>query len=94
MYNIETKGTVESSGDIIAYGNGSGKFVKLKLVDGESRVNLVLWNDQTELLEIIKEDSEVWVKNAYSKDWNGEIELHLSKKGEIEILKDEISVSG
>ncbi|MHA1170277.1 MAG: hypothetical protein ACTSRU_20820, partial [Candidatus Hodarchaeales archaeon] len=88
LYNIETKGTVESKGDVIAYGNGSGKFVKIKLVDGESKVKLVLWNDQTELLDIIEENSKLWVKNAYSKDWNGEIELHLSKQGEIEIIAD------
>ncbi|MHA1450040.1 MAG: hypothetical protein ACTSP4_11525 [Candidatus Hodarchaeales archaeon] len=86
LYNIETKGTVESKGDVVAYGNGSGKFVKIELVDGESKVKLVLWNDQTELLDIIQENSKLWVKNAYSKDWNGEIELHLSKQGEIEII--------
>jgi len=72
--------------------NKSGKVASLLIVDENSILRIVLWNDKTEVMESgkVKVGHILRFSHGYTKeDYSGRVELHVRKRSEIEInLKD------
>lgn len=54
------------------------------LHDSTGHVNLTLWGDQ---INKVKVGDEVEIVNGISKEWNGEIQVSVGKRGELKIKK-------
>jgi len=72
-----------------------GKVANIFIGDETGTSRLVLWD--TKLIELVeksklKEGDIISIKNAYSKENNGNKELHLGNKGEIIINPEKISI--
>lgn len=64
-----------------------GKVVRLVLTDETGDLKLVLWDDKTSLVETgeIKQGQILRVLHAYVREsFNGKLELHMGRKGELE----------
>jgi replication factor A1 len=64
-----------------------GKVARLALADETGDLKLVLWDDKTSLVETgeIKQGQILKVLHAYVREsFNGKLELHLGRKGELE----------
>jgi len=64
-----------------------GKVARLVLADETGDLKLVLWDDKTSLIETgeIKQGQILKVLHAYAREsFNGKLELHLGRKGELE----------
>jgi replication factor A1 len=67
--------------------SSQGKVVRLVLADETGDLKLVLWDDKTSLVETgeIKQGQILKVLHAYVREsFNGKLELHLGRKGELE----------
>lgn len=68
--------------------NKSGKVASLLIVDENSILRIVLWNDKTEVMESgkVKVGHIIRFSHGYTKeDYSGRVELHVRKRSEIEI---------
>ena len=68
--------------------NKSGKVASLLIVDENSILRIVLWNDKTEVVESgkVKVGHIIRFSDGYTKeDYSGRVELHVRKRSEIEI---------
>ena len=68
--------------------NKSGKVASLLIVDENSILRIVLWNDKTEVMESgkVKVGHMIRFSHGYTKeDYSGRVELHVRKRSEIEI---------
>jgi len=68
--------------------NKSGKVAGLLIVDENSILRIVLWNDKANIIESgkMKVGHVLRFSHGYTKeDYNGRVELHLGDKSEIEI---------
>lgn len=68
--------------------NKSGKVASLLIVDQNSILRIVLWNDKTEVMESgkVKVGHIIRFSHGYTKeDYSGRVELHVRKRSEIEI---------
>jgi len=68
--------------------NKSGKVASLLIVDENSILRIVLWNDKTEVVESgkVKVGHIIRFSHGYTKeDYSGRVELHVRKRSEIEI---------
>ena len=64
-----------------------GKVARLSLADETGDLKLVLWDENTNLVEqgMIKQGQIIKVLHAYVREsFNGKLELHLGRKGELE----------
>ncbi len=61
-----------------------GKVCTAILEDDSGKIQLTLWDEQTEL---VKKGDKVKITNAYVKEWQGEKQLNTGRYGAIEILK-------
>jgi len=69
-------------------GKRSGKFASLLVSDKSSILRAILWNDKSNLIESgkIKSGQLIRFSHGYTReDRNGNVELHLGEKSEIEI---------
>jgi replication factor A1 len=76
--------------------SSQGKVVRLILADETSDLKLVLWDDKTSLVETgeIKQGQVLKVLHAYVRESiNGKLELHLGRKGELEISPKDVDES-
>jgi len=70
-----------------------GKVSRALLTDGTDTIKLVLWDDQVELVETgkLQQGQIVRVLHAYVREsFDGKLELHLGKKGELEIAPQDV----
>lgn len=68
--------------------NKRGKVASLLIVDENSILRIVLWNDKTEVMESgkVKVGHIIRFSHGYTKeDYSGRVELHVRKRSEIEI---------
>jgi len=68
--------------------NKRGKVASLLIVDENSILRIVLWNDKTEVMESgkVKVGHIIRFSHGYTKeDYSGRVELHIRKRSEIEI---------
>jgi replication factor A1 len=71
-----------------------GKLVGLLVGDETGKVYLTLWNDRAAEAANLKIGDVIEIKNAYSKERYGEVELHLGNRGEIRRVAIDIDVDG
>ncbi len=64
---------------------GSGKVGSFLIGDEEGLARVTCWHAQTEKMSTLKPEDIVRIKNAYVRDNNGRLELHLNDKSEIEV---------
>ncbi len=60
-----------------------GRLVNLIVGDETGKAYLTLWNDRAAEAENLKVGDVLEIKNAYSKEKYGRVELHLGSKGEV-----------
>jgi replication factor A1 len=70
----------------------SGRLARFLVGDESGVVMVVLWNDQVDVHEKIKESDIVRIKDCYVKDNNGRVELHLNESAGLEINPDGVEV--
>ncbi len=87
MRAVEFLGKVQKVFDLVNFDKGARKGKVRSIVAGDETgtIRLVLWNDQVEKIQNIKEKDIIHVKNAYVKENNSQKELHLNDKSELEI---------
>ncbi len=62
-----------------------GKVCSLILGDETGTIRLVLWNDQVEQIINLNENDTIMVKDAYVRENNNNIEIHLGQSGQLTI---------
>lgn len=73
--------------------NRSGKMASLIIVDETGITRVVLWNEKTDAIKDLNQGDTILIKNAYSKkSMNGETEVHLSQRGNVQVNPDEIKI--
>jgi len=73
-----------------------GKVARMLLADGTGVLRLVLWDDKIELIETgkIEQGQIVRVLHGYVREsFDGKLELHLGKKGDLEISPGDVDES-
>jgi replication factor A1 len=87
MKNVNTLGKVVRKFDVreFAKGTGTGKVCSLVLGDETGTIRVVFWNEQVGLLDNVKENDVLLVKEAYVRENNNNKEIHLGNKGDIEV---------
>ncbi|MFH1850362.1 MAG: OB-fold nucleic acid binding domain-containing protein [archaeon] len=95
MRDIETVGRVAQVFDMREFSsaNRSGKVGSFVMGDDTGTVRIVLWNDQADQLANIKEGSVVRIKDAYVKDNQGRVEVHLNFRSSIVLNPEGESVA-
>jgi len=84
MREVEILGKVQRIFETREFDTGQrkGKVANIIVADDTGVARVVLWNDQVSKLENLKENDIVKLKNAYAKDNQGRVELHLNDKSE------------
>ena len=87
MREVETIGKVQRIFEKREFDTGQrkGSVANIIIADETGTARVVLWNDQTKNLEQLKENDVVRLTNAYAKDNQGRIELHLNDRSEFTI---------
>lgn len=87
MRDVETVGKVQRIFEIREFDTGQrkGKVANIIIADETGTSRVVLWNDQANNLESLKENDIIKIKNAYAKDNQGRVEIHLNDKSEFVI---------
>lgn len=87
MRSIEFVGKVQKIFDLIKFDKGNRKGQVRSMVAGDETgtVRVVLWNDQVEKIDPLKEGDIIKVENAYIKENQGQKEIHLNDKSNFEI---------
>ncbi|MBW2999164.1 DUF2240 family protein [Candidatus Woesearchaeota archaeon] len=85
MRNVELVGKVMDIYEIREFNTGEreGKVGSFVVGDETGTVRIVLWNDQTDNMELLKKDMIIKIKSAYVRDNNGRKEVHLNDKSEL-----------
>ena len=85
MMGVQIKGKVKDIGEIREVNTryGPNKVASATLTDESGEIKLTLWGDQ---INLIKVGDEVEVINGMSREWQGEIQLSVGKRGEIKVL--------
>ncbi len=68
-----------------------GKVLTAICKDKTGKINLTLWNEQTEML---KPGDIVILKNAYVNEWQGELQLTTGRNGTLEVKKEDVKKKG
>lgn len=95
MRNISTVGKVVKKFEVreFAKGEKTGKVCSLIFGDETGTIRVVFWNEQVDLLNEIKEDDILLVKNAYVRENRDAKEIHLGNAGEIEVNPEGETIS-
>ncbi len=87
MRNVEVVGKISRKYELreFATEKRSGKVASFMISDETGFIRVVLWNDQTDVFEKLKEGDTIKIKNSFARENNGRKELHLSTGSELEI---------
>lgn len=87
MRSVEFIGKVQKIFELVKFDKGEKKGQVRSLIAGDETgtIRIVLWNDQVERIETLKENDIIRVENAYIKENRGQKELHLSDSSKLEI---------
>lgn len=87
MREVETVGKIQRIFETREFDTGTrkGKVANIIIADETGTSRVVLWNDQVNKLENVKENDTVKLTNAYAKDNQGRVELHLNDKSEFDV---------
>jgi len=65
---------------------GSAELAKATIEDDTGQITLNLWRDQ---VDMVKEGDTIKIEGAFAKSFRGEVELNVSRRGKITVLKGE-----
>jgi hypothetical protein len=84
MREIETVGKVQRIFETREFDTGQrkGSVANIIIADETGTARVVMWNDQTKNTANLKENDIVKITNAYAKDNQGRVELHLNDKSQ------------
>ena len=87
MRSVEFVGKVQKIFDLVKFHKGARKGQVRSLVGGDETgtVRVVLWNDQVDKIETVKEGDILRIENAYVKENNNQKEVHLNDSSKLEI---------
>ncbi len=68
-----------------------GKVLTAICQDKTGKINLTLWNEQTEM---VKPGDTLILKNGYVNEWQGELQLTTGRNGTLEVKKEESKKKG
>ena len=85
MTGVQIKGTVKDIGEIREVNTryGPNKVASATLEDETGQVKLTLWGDQINLLKV---GDTVEIINGMSREWQGEIQISVGRRGEIKVV--------
>lgn len=95
MRSVETLGKITNIYELREFQrkDGSpGKVVSFFIADETSRIRIVLWNDQTDMLKDLAVDKIVHIKDGLARENNNNTEVHLSSKSELIINPEGVSI--
>jgi replication factor A1 len=65
---------------------GDGQLIRLKIADKTGKVDIVLWNEKTEIVKQIQLGNIIRIRHAYvRRSKNGEREIHIGERGNIQV---------
>ena len=81
--NVEFKAEVSELGEVRTFNKfgKDGKVQEVTIKDDSGDAKLVLWNEQAESLAV---GDRIDVKGAYTKEFRGELQLHIARQGSLE----------
>lgn len=87
MRSVEFLGKVQKVFDTVNFDKGTRKGQVRSFVAGDETgtIRIVLWNDQVEKIQTLKENDIIRIENAYVKENKGQKELHLNENSKVEI---------
>ena len=95
MRNLSTVGKVVQKYDVREFSKGDslGKVCSLVLGDETGTIRVVFWNDQVDLLKKVNKGDILLITEAYVRENNDKIEIHLGNSGEIKVNPPGESIS-
>jgi replication factor A1 len=67
-----------------------GKLASLLVSDKSGTLRVVLWDDKVDLVESgkIQQEQTIRISHGYVREgWNGNLELHVGKRGSVDVLR-------
>ena len=86
MRNVETVGKVQQMNNISVFqrkDGGMGKVASLMIGDETGSIRVVLWGDQTDIVEKIKDGDTVKVLSGYVRENNEIKEIHMNERSKL-----------
>ncbi len=87
MTGVNIKGKILEIGKIrdVKTRYGETRVANALLEDSTGQLKLTLWGDQ---IEKVSEGDVVEIKNGYAREWQGEIQVSVGKRGELNISNE------
>ena len=86
MRNVETLGKVQQKNNVVEFqrkDGGTGKVGSFVIGDETGTIRIVLWGDQSKLLENINQGDIVKVLSGYVRENNGIKEVHMNDRSKL-----------
>lgn len=99
--DLEVAGSVNLAGRVkVIYGSrefarkdgSKGRFASIVLVDSTGEVRVVFWDDKTEAAKNLRIGDVVLVKNGYTKEHRGRIEVHAGRLTSVSVNPDNMAL--
>jgi replication factor A1 len=93
LSDVDLRGRVLATDSVRTFerDDGSeGRVANLTLGDETGRVRVTLWDERTEAAERLSPGESVEVVDGYVRERNGDIELHVSNRGAVESIDEEV----
>ena len=94
LSDVNVKGKVLDAESVRTFDrdDGSeGKVANLVLGDETGRVRVTMWDGQAETVEAVEAGESVEVVDGYTRERDGDLELHVGERGAIESLDEEVA---
>jgi ssDNA-binding replication factor A large subunit len=94
LSDVNVKGKVLDTESVRTFDrdDGSeGQVANLVLGDETGRVRVTMWDGQAETVEDVEAGESVEVVDGYTRERDGDLELHVGERGAIETLDEEIA---
>ncbi len=94
MRNLSTAGKVVRKFEAREFSKGdkTGRVCSIVLGDETGTIRVVFWNDQVNLLDDVKEEDILEIKEVYTRENNNAVEVHLGDRGEIRVNPEGIEI--
>ncbi|MFC2135450.1 OB-fold nucleic acid binding domain-containing protein, partial [Bacteroidota bacterium] len=94
MKNVEVAGKVTRKYELREFSTEkrSGKLASFIISDESGFIRVVLWNDQTDKFDNIKEGDTIKIEGGYVRDNNGRKEIHISETAKLSINPEGVTV--
>jgi hypothetical protein len=94
MRNVEVTGKVVRTYELREFEteNRKGKVGSMLIADDTGMIRDVLWNEQADLLQNVRQDDIIKIQSAYVRDNQGRKELHLNERSKVIINPEGVTV--